>query len=354
MMVTNRGRDAAEIEARMSTGRGLLADGGVSISNNWSGDADQVASWCSAGPPCRTAAAAGTSGSSPARRAPPAVWCCASPRWSRSCTRPGGSGVRHLVPRVKRGGSYIFLRAITQRPAPRPERLADHRRAGEGHAGHLLRLRRLRRGRAPRRPDPARVAADPRRPRPGARRAGADHRARCRTRTRSSCCPTTARARARRSCSATAGRSTEVVDDLVDTTKEPVAAIGKSEGWGPVNAFLTELSMRRSVAGTGHPEGTARQGPRRRGRARAEGLRAGGRRGRADGRHRVRQPGADLPRDDARPGAAGGDRAAAPEADPGPGDPSRDRVRRGRLARRGTGRDRPGRGPRPAFRPGRR
>jgi len=43
---------------------------------------------------------------------------------------------------------------------------------------------------------------------------------------------------------------TEVVDDLVDTTKEPVAAVGKSEGWGPVNAFLTELAMRRSVAGS--------------------------------------------------------------------------------------------------------
>ncbi len=81
VMVTNRARDAAEIETRMSTGRGLLADGGVSISNNWSGDARQVASWSSAGPRCRTAAAAATSGSSPARRAPPAVWCCVSPRW---------------------------------------------------------------------------------------------------------------------------------------------------------------------------------------------------------------------------------------------------------------------------------
>jgi len=41
-----------------------------------------------------------------------------------------------------------------------------------------------------------------------------------------------------------------VVDELVDTTSEPVAAVGKSEGWGPVNAFLTELSLRRSVAGS--------------------------------------------------------------------------------------------------------
>ena len=80
-------------------------------------------------------------------------------------------------------------------------------RAGQGHPGDLLRLRRLRRGRAPRRPDPAGVAADAGGPGPGARRAAADHRHACRTRTRSSCCPTTARARARPSCSGTAGPS---------------------------------------------------------------------------------------------------------------------------------------------------
>jgi len=39
MMVANRPADAAEVEARISTGRGLLADGGVSVSNLFSGDA---------------------------------------------------------------------------------------------------------------------------------------------------------------------------------------------------------------------------------------------------------------------------------------------------------------------------
>jgi len=40
MMVTNRPRDAAQIEPRLSDGHGLLAGGGVSIGNAFSGDAD--------------------------------------------------------------------------------------------------------------------------------------------------------------------------------------------------------------------------------------------------------------------------------------------------------------------------
>ncbi|HET6878282.1 MAG TPA: alkaline phosphatase family protein [Jatrophihabitans sp.] len=39
LMVANRSRDAAEIERRLSDGRGLLADGGVSLANLFSGDA---------------------------------------------------------------------------------------------------------------------------------------------------------------------------------------------------------------------------------------------------------------------------------------------------------------------------
>jgi hypothetical protein len=39
LMVANRPADAHEIEQRLSTGRGLLADGGVSVSNLFSGDA---------------------------------------------------------------------------------------------------------------------------------------------------------------------------------------------------------------------------------------------------------------------------------------------------------------------------
>ena len=37
--MANHPKDAAEIEQRLSDGRGLLADGGVSISNIFSGDA---------------------------------------------------------------------------------------------------------------------------------------------------------------------------------------------------------------------------------------------------------------------------------------------------------------------------
>lgn len=40
LMVANRSEDAAEIETRLSDGKGLLADGGVSISNVFSGDAE--------------------------------------------------------------------------------------------------------------------------------------------------------------------------------------------------------------------------------------------------------------------------------------------------------------------------
>ncbi|HET6299749.1 MAG TPA: phage holin family protein [Kribbella sp.] len=42
VLVSNRAADAAEIERRASNGRGLLADGGVSISNLFSGDADRA------------------------------------------------------------------------------------------------------------------------------------------------------------------------------------------------------------------------------------------------------------------------------------------------------------------------
>ncbi|HET6985983.1 MAG TPA: alkaline phosphatase family protein [Kribbella sp.] len=41
VLVSNRAADAAEIERRASDGRGLLADGGVSISNLFSGDAER-------------------------------------------------------------------------------------------------------------------------------------------------------------------------------------------------------------------------------------------------------------------------------------------------------------------------
>ena len=38
-MVTNHPRDSALVESRLTDGRGLLADGGVSVSNVFSGDA---------------------------------------------------------------------------------------------------------------------------------------------------------------------------------------------------------------------------------------------------------------------------------------------------------------------------
>jgi hypothetical protein len=43
---------------------------------------------------------------------------------------------------------------------------------------------------------------------------------------------------------------TDVVDALVDEPVEPVALTSRAEDWGPVNAFLTSLSLHHSVAGT--------------------------------------------------------------------------------------------------------
>src|SRR5262245_47892723 len=111
VLVTNRARDAAELEERISTGRGLLADGGVSISNVFSGDAD-------------TALLVFSRAGFPHKR---------SRGWVRFFGSPGGvaRGLvltfaemvkelhqgrvqrrRRVTPRVKRAGSYVVLRAV--------------------------------------------------------------------------------------------------------------------------------------------------------------------------------------------------------------------------------------------------
>ncbi|TDD53556.1 nucleotide pyrophosphatase [Kribbella antibiotica] len=247
VMVTNRGRDAAEIEARMSTGRGLLADGGVSISNNWSGDAEHCELVFS-----RAALPNSRSGgyvrffSSPQGAARGLVLCVAE--MVKELFQARRQRRRNLVPRVKRGGSYIFLRAVTnvllrdlnvslitdELVKGTPVIYCDFVDYDEvaHHAG-------------PTRPESLQALEGLDRVLGALQRiidllphsyeivVVSDHG---------------------QSQGATFlqryGRTlTDVVDELVDTTSEPVAAVGKSEGWGPVNAFLTELSLRRSVAG---------------------------------------------------------------------------------------------------------
>ncbi|MEV4265527.1 alkaline phosphatase family protein [Kribbella sp. NPDC049584] len=248
VMVTNRGRDAAELEERMSTGRGLLADGGVSISNNWSGDAEKCELVFSrAGLPNSRSRGYVRFFSSPQGAARGLILCVAE--MIKELHQARRQRVRHLVPRVKRGGGYIFLRAITNvllrdlnvslitdelvKGTPviycdfvDYDEVAHH--AGPTRAESLQTLEGLDRvlGALKRIIDilphsyEIVVLSDH-----GQSQGSTFHQRYGRT-------------------------LTEVVDDLVDTTKEPVAAVGKSEGWGPVNAFLTELAMRRSVAGS--------------------------------------------------------------------------------------------------------
>lgn len=248
VMVTNRARDAAEIEARMSTGRGLLADGGASISNNWSGDAP-------------TSLLVFSRAALPSGRSRGYVRFFSSPQGlARGLVLSVGEMVkemhqarrqrlRGLVPRVPRGGSYIFLRAVTNvllrdlnvsliteqliRGTPviycdfvDYDEVAHH--AGPTRAESLRTLEGL-----------DRVLGGLQQiidllPHSYEIVVLSDHG---------------------QSQGATFSQRygqtlPEVVDGLVDNSTEPVAATGEAEGWGPVNAFLTELSQRRGVAGS--------------------------------------------------------------------------------------------------------
>ena len=248
VMVTNRGRDAAEIEKRMSNGLGLLADGGVSISNNWSGDADKCELVFSrAGLPNSRSHGYVRFFSSPQGAARGVILSFAE--MIKEVHQARRQRARHLVPRVKRGGSYIFLRAVSNvllrdlnvslitdelvKGTPviycdfvDYDEVAHH--AGPTRPESLQTLEGLDRvlGALQRIIDTVPhsyevvVLSDH-----GQSQGSTFHQRYGRT-------------------------LTEVVDDLVDTTQEPVAAVGRTEGWGPVNAFLTELAHRRSVAGS--------------------------------------------------------------------------------------------------------
>ncbi|QNE22274.1 nucleotide pyrophosphatase [Kribbella qitaiheensis] len=248
VMVTNRARDAAEIEARMSTGRGLLADGGVSISNNWSGDADRsVLVFSRAALPTGRSRGYVRFFSSPQGAARGLVLCVGE--MIKELHQARRQRRRNLIPRVKRGGSYIFLRAISnvllrdlnvslitdELVKGTPVIYCDFVDYDEvaHHAG-------------PTRPESLQTLEGLDRVLGALKRiidtlphsyeivVLSDH----------------GQSQGSTFLQRYGRTLTEVVDDLVDTTKEPVAATGKSEGWGPVNAFLTELSLRRSVAGT--------------------------------------------------------------------------------------------------------
>lgn len=111
VVVANRPVDAAEIERHMSDGRGLLADGGVSISNLFSGDA-----------PTKLITM------SDARLPPPkhgvAAFLVARSGFARSLVVFAGQMIaewyqgrrqrlRNVRPRVRRGGVFVLLRGVT-------------------------------------------------------------------------------------------------------------------------------------------------------------------------------------------------------------------------------------------------
>ena len=112
LTVTNRPADAARVEQGMSNGRGLLADGGVSIGNIFSGDAAKSLLTMSA---------------DPARGGPSRRFAAAYLRpfgFTRSLVFSLGEMVKELYqgrrqrtrsiePRIDRRTSYVVLRAMT-------------------------------------------------------------------------------------------------------------------------------------------------------------------------------------------------------------------------------------------------
>jgi uncharacterized membrane protein YvlD (DUF360 family) len=115
LMVSNHGKDAEEIERRLSTGNGLLADGGASIDNMFSGDA----------PITRlTMSKVGTDADKAGRTRSIYYFLLDPYSLGRMLVRTIGEALkeyfqawqqirRDVVPRQHRGGTYPWLRAAT-------------------------------------------------------------------------------------------------------------------------------------------------------------------------------------------------------------------------------------------------
>jgi uncharacterized membrane protein YvlD (DUF360 family) len=115
LVVTNHPRDSALVEERLSNGRGLLADDGVSISNVFSGDAPTSLLTMS------------TVGSAARRRGPTrgvSTYLVHPFGLTRSLVLTAGEMVKELYqgrrqrirgiePRVRRSSSYVALRGVT-------------------------------------------------------------------------------------------------------------------------------------------------------------------------------------------------------------------------------------------------
>jgi uncharacterized membrane protein YvlD (DUF360 family) len=110
LLVANRPRDAAEIEQRLSDGRGLLRDGGVSISNIFSGDAPvSLLTVSRAALPGRSARGyASFMTHSLARGLVLGIGEAVKELHQARVQRR-----RDVQPRVPRGGAYLVLRPVT-------------------------------------------------------------------------------------------------------------------------------------------------------------------------------------------------------------------------------------------------
>jgi len=112
LVVTNRPRDAADVEKRISTGRGLLADGGVSISNVFSGDAPtSLLTFSNAGLPGRSARGYLTFVASPYGLARALVLSIGE--MLKEVQQARRQRRRNVYPRVTRHAAYVALRAVT-------------------------------------------------------------------------------------------------------------------------------------------------------------------------------------------------------------------------------------------------
>ena len=112
LVVTNRPRDAADVERRISTGRGLLADGGVSISNVFSGDAPTgLLTFSNAGLPGRSARGYLTFVASPYGLARALVLSIGE--MLKEVQQARRQRRRNVYPRVTRHAAYVALRAVT-------------------------------------------------------------------------------------------------------------------------------------------------------------------------------------------------------------------------------------------------
>jgi uncharacterized membrane protein YvlD (DUF360 family) len=115
LLVANRPRDAAVIQARLSDGRGLLADGGVSISNIFSGDAPTslltmsgLVNRADRPGPSRSFA---TFFVNPYGLTRSVVLTAAE--MVKELYQARRQRVRGVQPRIRRHGSYILLRGVT-------------------------------------------------------------------------------------------------------------------------------------------------------------------------------------------------------------------------------------------------